>query len=462
MNIQKKSRLRMPKSKGILCLAKTPLKGSFCYNKTMRTYSIRTILLGVFGALLVFGLYIPHTSAVDFSSDNFILRDPVISSGGGESTSGSFQLFSTIGQTASSQNTSTSFTQNAGFLFFPFASAPVLTPTVGDAEVALSWTASSAVLGNITDYQVGTTTTSGGPYTYESVGIVTSFTKTSLTNGTTYYFVIKAKIGFVRVATSNEASAAPVAAAPPPSGGGGGGTPVTPPPVPLGDVVLIGKAYPNALVTILRNGVVSATLKAPLDGTFSTTILGVPAGINTFSIFAEDTAGRKSISLSFTTSVISGVITTLAGIFLPPTIDTPSEINQGKILPIRGQTFPQSTLSISVQSEEIINEVFSEDGSWQYNFDTAILEEGIHLARAKAISIDGGQSIFSDVRVFTVLAPSDSLCASGNLNSSGGVNLVDFSILMFWWQRSNSCADQNSDGIVNIIDFSILLFWWTG
>jgi hypothetical protein len=53
-----------------------------------------------------------------------------------------------------------------------------------------------------------------------------------------------------------------------------------------------------------------------------------------------------------------------------------------------------------------------------------------------------------------------------DLNRDGSVNLIDFSILIFWWQTtggdSNPPADINQNGNVGLEDFSILLFNWTG
>ena len=179
-------------------------------------------------------LIAPYAYAVDYTSDNFILRDPVISSGGGRATSTNFEHFSVIGQTVSSQNTSSNFIQRVGFLFFPIATSPVVTPTAGDGQVSLTWTASVATLANITNYQVGTATVSGGPYTYESVGNVLSSTRTALTNGTTYYFRVRAFAGIFRLAQSDEVSATPTASAPPPPPPGpGDGGPPPPPPGPL-------------------------------------------------------------------------------------------------------------------------------------------------------------------------------------------------------------------------------------
>ena len=44
-----------------------------------------------------------------------------------------------------------------------------------------------------------------------------------------------------------------------------------------------------------------------------------------------------------------------------------------------------------------------------------------------------------------------------DLNGDGRVNLVDFSILLFYWGTNNECADQNLDGTVDLIDFSLQL-----
>ena len=52
-----------------------------------------------------------------------------------------------------------------------------------------------------------------------------------------------------------------------------------------------------------------------------------------------------------------------------------------------------------------------------------------------------------------------------DINLDGFSNLIDLSILLFYWHLTdpnNKRADINHDGIVDIIDFSILLFQWTG
>ena len=98
------------------------------------------------------------------------------------------------------------------------ASAPPAAPTGltaigGNAQVALSWTASSGA----TSYKVKRATTSGGPYTTITNVTTTSFTDTGLSNGTTYYYVVSALNAAGEGADSTQTSATPQAPAPPAS-----------------------------------------------------------------------------------------------------------------------------------------------------------------------------------------------------------------------------------------------------
>ncbi len=52
----------------------------------------------------------------------------------------------------------------------------------------------------------------------------------------------------------------------------------------------------------------------------------------------------------------------------------------------------------------------------------------------------------------------------GDVNRDGKIDLVDFSIAVYWYKRFNPpvSVDLNSDGKVDLTDFSILVFNWTG
>ncbi|MBW5449425.1 glycoside hydrolase [Cohnella sp. CFH 77786] len=96
------------------------------------------------------------------------------------------------------------------------AAAPTgLTATAGNAQVALSWTASSGAA----SYNVKRATTSGGPYTTVATGITsTGYTNTGLTNGTTYFYVVSAVNSAGESANSAQASATPSGGTGMPSG----------------------------------------------------------------------------------------------------------------------------------------------------------------------------------------------------------------------------------------------------
>jgi fibronectin type 3 domain-containing protein len=82
-----------------------------------------------------------------------------------------------------------------------------LTATAANAQVSLTWTASP----NATSYNVKRATTTGGPYATISSPTAASFTNASLTNGTTYFYVVSAVNSAGQSANSSEASAQPTA-----------------------------------------------------------------------------------------------------------------------------------------------------------------------------------------------------------------------------------------------------------
>jgi len=248
----------------------------------------------------------------------------------------------------------------------------------------------------------------------------------------------------------------------PPSGGG-----ITPPFPSPAKVVFEGRAYPNAFLTVLKNGVVAATFFADSSGLFKKELTGIRGGTYTFSVFAEDTEKRKSVTLSFTVSILAGRTTTISGIFISPTISLiPTQVERGSRISIFGQSFPESQINIFVSSKETVKEtISSKEGNWSYKLDTAPLEEREHKARAKAIFGDGEQSPFSQTLSFLVLPRGALVCKGADLNFDGKVNLVDFSILLYFWGQTkpaNRCADINFDDIVDLVDFSIMMYWWTG
>lgn len=105
-----------------------------------------------------------------------------------------------------------------------------LVATAGDTVVTLAWTAS----GGATSYYVKRSTTSGGPYTQIAAPTSPTYTDTSLTDGTTYYYVVSAVNSAGESANSAQVSAVP--SVPPPTTFGTW-TNVTPSGVDLADTL---------------------------------------------------------------------------------------------------------------------------------------------------------------------------------------------------------------------------------
>ena len=78
----------------------------------------------------------------------------------------------------------------------------------------LSWNASTGA----TLYNIGRSTTSGGPYSTIASGTDTGYSDTNVTNGTTYYYVISATESGATSANSAEVSAMPSPGPPQPTG----------------------------------------------------------------------------------------------------------------------------------------------------------------------------------------------------------------------------------------------------
>jgi cysteine-rich repeat protein len=249
-------------------------------------------------------------------------------------------------------------------------------------------------------------------------------------------------------------------------GSGGGGSPKD-----LGDtqVSISGLAYPNQTINFLLDTKSIGSIRANSSGRFEFTAKASP-GTATLGVWAVDANNVRSITLNNTFDVTQGAITNVNGLILPPTIAVANpKIIPGSIVAITGQSIPLTKVDVHFNKSEIVESVTSgADGKYQMNFDSSRLKNKEYTIKARSISgveplvIQSGFS--SSVQLFVgvdgrATSPSD-------LSRDGKINLVDFSILIFWWQTnggdSNPPADINGNGKVSLEDFSILLFNWTG
>jgi hypothetical protein len=252
------------------------------------------------------------------------------------------------------------------------------------------------------------------------------------------------------------------------NGGGGGGTGYDNTPT---TVNFSGMAYPSSKVTILQNGNLAITTVADPQANFSVSLNNLAIGTYTFSVYAEDANGVKSVSFSFPIYITSGAIVNIGGIFLSPTINVDkSQVERGDTLTVFGQTVPSSNVNILFHSAQTIARATtsSAKGLYSYAVDTTPFDYGDHTAQSKTTknSQVSANSIAVPFIVGLISKKNNNSCGTliGDLNCDSKVNIIDFSIMAYWYKRANPPAkiDLNGDGKITLADFSIMAFYWTG
>ena len=207
------------------------------------------------------------------------------------------------------------------------------------------------------------------------------------------------------------------------------------------------------------------------SGSYTTTIEAIARGVYTFGVYAESPDKVKSSTFS-TSFTVSGARTSeLTNINVAPSIKvSPNPVDPGQTLSVSGYALPNATILLQngkAKAKLNTESTASSDGSgkWATTISTVGFAKGSYQVRAKATQSSSVASNFSDWSIYgvgeKVAGP-----LNADLNRDGKVNLVDFSILLFWWNsdggNSDPSADINGDGKVTLTDFSIQLFNWTG
>ncbi len=248
---------------------------------------------------------------------------------------------------------------------------------------------------------------------------------------------------------------------PPPSG-----VPANPPPEdplrPPPYLIFEGWGFPNQEVTLLKEGEAFSTATANSNGEFSFRMNEPLEGIFTFTLQTQDSQERRPADVSFTIEADPDKVVRIPDIVFAPTIG----INEVAVMPgdnleVSGISVPNGVIDATIinsKGEEVSRStVVNSQGEWALNIDTNALEEDRYRIRAKVL-VFAEESGYSRVLSFAI----GIVCLPADLNCDGSVDLIDFSILMFYWGTSDPRADINGDGVVDVIDFSIMMAYWTG
>lgn len=233
------------------------------------------------------------------------------------------------------------------------------------------------------------------------------------------------------------------------------------------NVVIRGRAYPEGLVTLLVDGRVQNTVRADSQALFDWSFVLNP-GAHDFSLYSTDLHGRRSPVYTFSKNLLGQATSMFPEIFLAPTIKAEkTEVKKGDILNIHGQAAPSSRVSVFVDSENAIAKTVTaeKDGAYLLSLNTDNLAYGDHTAKIQA-ELGGMKSLYSSLIKFAIGEKNILRNLPADENGDGRVNIVDLSIILYWWgetpKETSRAADINKDGQINLKDLSVMLYYWTG
>ena len=239
-------------------------------------------------------------------------------------------------------------------------------------------------------------------------------------------------------------------------------------------IVLSGQSFPGAKLKLLKDGAVSTTLFANPDGTFQITINNLTYGNYQLSLFAEDSTGEISSPHVINSAVFSNQPYVYSGIILPPTFKVSSTIVAlGSNFTASGYSAPGSVVALEVPGLASLGTATASANGYYQITATASLAPNIYSLRVRA-TLNGVTSLYSkpiQVLFYTgnlppgqLPGPPSQLGLCVDYNKDRRVNLIDFSILLFWFQKSEPppSVDCNADTVIDLKDFSILMYFWTG
>ena len=238
---------------------------------------------------------------------------------------------------------------------------------------------------------------------------------------------------------------------------------------PTAELQISGLAAPYTYVIINDGSVVLGTAYTGLDGYYSRLFTGIPGGTHSMSFYGIDQDNRNTSTISVDIDTPEYQRTTLTDQLLSPTLQVNDiSITPGEAIYATGSAAPNTTINIFTDSPlRSYTTTASSSGEWSYTIsDSGNYSPGDYRLYTMAQTAIGIQSIFSPAIMFTISGTQGTggtACgdiSEGDLNCDSSINLVDFSILMYYWGTDSEAADISLDGVVDLTDFSIMMYYW--
>jgi hypothetical protein len=236
----------------------------------------------------------------------------------------------------------------------------------------------------------------------------------------------------------------------------------------LASLVISGYTSPLNYLIFSEDQVVIGTDVANPVGSFSKYFSGLQPTTHTISFYGIDQQDRITSPIPITIYTPAYVQTLISNQLLSPTLEIDnSQYTTGNPVIASGSAMPGGEITLFTDSPlRSYSTIASSSGNWTLTInDTNDYVPGDYRIYALVQNEYGLQSLFSPSIIFRMLSnlPSGIACGDisrGDINCDGMVDLIDFSIMMYYWATSSAEADINLDATVNLIDFSIMMYYW--
>lgn len=220
------------------------------------------------------------------------------------------------------------------------------------------------------------------------------------------------------------------------------------------NLVVTGYTAPFYRVSILKDGVLSGTTFSDASGYFQITLSRLTPGDFLLKLVAVSESQISVMTDSFIGKVYKDTTTKISDIVIPPFSLASREVDEVKI---SGVTIPNSFITV--------------DWGGLY-YEAASDSEGRYSA---SITLDGS-SVYYRVGVshkesiiwspyYEVIGGDRPVCQGGiDLNDDCRVSFIDFAVTLWWYlyNRAEATIDFDGNGKLDLVDFSILAYYWTG
>ncbi len=238
--------------------------------------------------------------------------------------------------------------------------------------------------------------------------------------------------------------------------------------IPQTAVTFSGLAYPKATVSILKEGAPAISVIADITGYFTATLEEKYDSTIVYTLYAVDISGNKSLLINYPIVVYTGYITHLSGIrFAPTIVIDKAQVRAGDYLTVFGYSLPSVGMEVFIEGKQkkSFTLTSNSNGTYKIILPMTDLPKGDYVVYVRYAN-DARISKLVKFIIGDTNIPNTDIVENvpGDCNYDGIINLVDFSVLAFWYNKENppKCVDTNGDNKINLVDFSILAFWWTG